>query len=161
MIGLYQDPNGTTLFKGRTLMFSSAGHGFNSQGNPLRGNHVQEIDTLRKRVKELESLLNQTNSHSQTELSRDRSLQMESVSQCFMQQEGRGRRVRFTEDMCFTGEDPTNDDAEPTVMSPCGEKETVFAVPDNCLGEGTECNGAAGDKEISRDSNDDTVYQNS
>ena len=147
MIGLYRDPNGTTLFKGRTIMSSSTGSF--SQGNPLRGNHVQEIATLRKRVRELESLLNRPhNSHSPTEPSREREFQVASVNQCFMQQEGRGRRVGFTEDVCFTREDPTNDGVEPTVTTPCGERERVCADPDGCLGEGAECNGAAREMQI-------------
>ena len=162
MIGLYRDPNGTTLFKGHAIICSSVGHGSLSQDNPLRGNHVQEIDALRRRIRELESCLNQTHSHdSQTKSSHERSLQMESFNQCFTQQEGLRRGVQFTEGVCFTGDDPMSDGTElPTVMTPCGQRETVFADPDSCLGEGAECNGAAGEKETSKDSIDDSVYQN-
>ena len=161
MVRLYRDPNGTALFRGRTIVSSSAGS--ISQGNPLRADHVQQIETLRKRVRELESMLNQPNSHDPTESSRERELQVESVNRCFMQQEGGGRRVGFTEDVCFTGEELSSSDhcVEPTQMTPCGEgaRETVCA--NSCLGEGDECNRAARETEIAGDSNvinNDTVH---
>ena len=84
---------------------------------------MQEIKTLRSRVRELESLLNQP--HSQTESPRERQFQVESINPCFEQQEG-GRRVGFTEDVSSTGEEPTNDEVEPTTqeVTPAGEVET-------------------------------------
>ena len=109
---------------------------------------MQEIDNLRRRVRELESLLNQPHSsHNSNMLSHERDFQVASVNPVFMQQEEEGRRVGFTEDVCFTREDPTSDGAEPTVMIPCGERETVYVDPDGCLEEGAECNGAAGEME--------------
>ena len=109
---------------------------------------MQEIDNLRRRVRELESLLNQPHSsHNPTESSHEREFQVASINPCFMQEEEGGRRVGFTEDVCFTREGPTSDGAQPTVMIPCGERETVYVDPDGCLGKGAECSGAAEEME--------------
>ena len=89
---------------------------------------MQEVGILRRRVKELESLLNQTHHSSPT--GHQNELQVESVvsDQCLMQQQGgpeANREVRFTEKVCFTGKDPIGADVEPSEMTSCGETETV------------------------------------
>ena len=76
---------------------------------------MKEVGILCRRVKELESLLNQTHHSSPT--GHQNELQVESVvnDQCWMQQQGgpeANREVRFTEEVCFTGEDPTSADVE-------------------------------------------------
>ena len=69
----------------------------------------------------MESLLNQPQPRNgQTESPREREFQVESVNPSYMQQEG-DRRIGFTEDVCLTEEEPTNDEVVPTVMSPSEE----------------------------------------
>ena len=70
MIGLYRDPHGKTLFKGHTIRSSS------KLWNP----HMVQIENLRRRVRELESLINQLQSSTVTESSREKETQMESCS---------------------------------------------------------------------------------
>ena len=119
MIALRRDPHGSTLFRGRIIVSSSGG--VLARGDQSKENHIQEIETLRGRVRELESLLNQPQPwNGQTESPREREFQVESVNPSYMQQEV-DRRIRFTEDVCLTEEEPTNDEVVPTVMSPSEE----------------------------------------
>ena len=62
MIGLYRDPHGKTLFKGHTIRSSS------KLWNP----HMVQIENLRRRVRELESLINQLQSSTVAESSREK-----------------------------------------------------------------------------------------
>ena len=153
MVELYRDPNGASLFRGHTVISSSAGSLFH--GNPLRATHKQEIETLRRRIRELECLLNQPNSHDTTGSSHERECQVESVNQCFTQQGGGGRRVRFAEDLCFTGtaELSYSDGhaAEPTVTTPCEEGAGEIVCANSYLGEGAECIGKTRETEVTRD----------
>ena len=113
MIGLHRDPRGKTLFRGRTFISSSTES--LSQGNSLRENYMQQIETLRRRVRELESLLNQPCNSTQSP---------REINPCCMQQEGGGRS---TESARFTGEEPANDDMGPTEMAPPGECQEIGA----------------------------------
>ena len=128
MIRLYRDPTGASLSKGRSVMFT----GTLSFENPLGGNLMQEVGILRRRVKELESLLNQTHHSSPT--GHQNELQVDSVArvvsdQCLMQQQGGPKangESQFTKEVCFIGKDPTSADVEPSEMTSCGERETVY-----------------------------------
>ena len=134
MIGLHRDPRGKTLFRGRTIVLSSTDSV--SQENSSKENYVQQIETLRRRVRELESLLNQPCNSAQS--LHEREFQLESVNPCCIQQEGGGGSVGSTESACFTGEELANDDMEHAEMASPGECREICA--DSGLEEETKCN---------------------
>ena len=145
MIGLHRDPRGTTLFKGHAIKSSSTD--FPSQGNSLRKCYMKQIENLRRRVKELESLINQ--SGSTTESSRDTKVRVDSVNPCYMDEVG-DRGDELTQCEHSSEEEPVIDDVESTerVSAPPREGQSCTG---GCLEQGAESNEAATEIELSKD----------
>ena len=114
MIGLYRDPHGKTLFKGHTIGSSSNGSPSASHGTSLRNHHLEQIENLRRRIRELESFINQPQQTS-TESSREKELQVES---CFTHQD-KDTSDKLSERDCSPGEKLiTNDDDVESIEKP-------------------------------------------
>ena len=89
MIVLCRDPQGKSLFKGHTITSSSTDS--LSQGNTLQSHYAEQIENLRRRIRELESLkINQP--CSSTESSREKEIVVESTNPCLMRQLESGRK---------------------------------------------------------------------
>ena len=154
MIGLHRDPRGTTLFRGHAIRSSSTGSP--SQAKSLRKYYVQQIENLRRRVRELESLTNQP--CTTTESSRETELRVESVNPLYMDKEGGTRDDREH----LPGEEPVNDDMESADRASASPREGQSCAGD-CLEQGTESNGTVTEREMSRDKNviSDISHENS
>ena len=100
MIALHRDPRGTTLFKGHIIVSSSE--------DLSKENHMQEIEILRKRIRELETLFNQPDHQTKSQH------EVESINPCY-QQEG-DKRVSVH----LVGKEPINDDVASTETIPPG-----------------------------------------
>ena len=121
MIGLYRDPHGKTLFKGHTIASSSNDSPSASQGTSLRNHHMEQIENLRKRIRELESFINQPQQTS-TESSHEKEPQAES---CFMHQD-KDTSGELSERECSPGdsEEPiTNNGLESIEKPPHGDED--------------------------------------
>ena len=122
MISLHRDPHGKTILSKRTFTSEPL-----SQVNSSRKNYVQQIEILRKRVRELESHLNQPCNSTQSP--REREFQLKSINPCCMQQERGSRSAEYTQDSaCYTGDKPPSDDVEPTEMAPPGECQEISVI---------------------------------
>ena len=145
MIGLHRDPRGKTLFKGHAIKSSSTNS--LSQGNSLRSHYLDQIENLRRRVRELESRTNQP--HSSTESSRERDFPVESTNPCFMRQERIKRDYDhdISEGESFPGKEPAIDD----VVSERAPPRDVQCCAEGCIEQGAETSGASTKIELSID----------
>ena len=138
MILLHRDPRGKSLFTGHTITSSSTDS--LSQGNSLQSHYAEQIENLRRRIRELESL-NINQPCSSTESSREKEIVVESTNPCFMRQLEGGRKDNdheLGECECFPlKQEPTQNGDEKSKEGPLPEMDANIGQSgaEDCMSE--------------------------